>query len=132
VDAAYEHYWTPQWHQSFVGAYLNDQYGSAANNILCVAEGFGAGAGSTAVATAGCNNNWTFWGVGSRLQWDVTKSFYIGVEAIYQQLQSGKTPTGLTSAAILPVNSGCPAAGCVVSDESNWTFTLRMHKDFLP
>ena len=28
----------------------------------------------------GCNNNWSMWGVGTRLQWDVTKSFYLGVE----------------------------------------------------
>jgi hypothetical protein len=132
VDAAYEHYWTPQWHQSFVGAYMAESYNSSANNILCAAEGFGAGAGSLAAAAAGCNNNWSFWGVGSRLQWDVTKSFYIGVEAIYQNLQSAKTSTGLSSTAINPTNSGCPAAGCVISDQSNWAFTLRMHKDFLP
>jgi hypothetical protein len=41
VNAAYEHHWTPQWHQSFVGAYLDETYSSAANNILCSAEGFG-------------------------------------------------------------------------------------------
>jgi len=135
IDAAYEHYWTPQWHESFVFNYLAETYGTgvgSANSILCVAEGFGAGAGSTAAAAAGCNNDWSFWGVGSRLQWDVTKSFYIGVEAIYQQLVSGQTSTGLTSAALQPVNSGCPAAGCVVANESNWIFTIRMHKDFLP
>jgi hypothetical protein len=128
VNAGYEHHWTPQWHQSFVGAYLSDQYSSAANNILCVAEGFGAGAGSTAVGTAGCNNNWSFWAVGSRLQWDVTKSFYIGVEAIYQNLQSAQTPAGALSPALTLTNSGAVR----VSDESNWSFTLRMHKDFLP
>jgi hypothetical protein len=134
IDAAYEHYWTPQWHQSFVGAYLAEQYGSSANAILCSAEGGGngAGTGSTAVATAGCNNDWSFWGVGSRLQWDVTKSFYLGVEVIYQQLISAQTFNARSTAVTQPVNSGCPAAGCTVSDESNWTFTLRMHKDFLP
>ena len=26
------------------------------------------------------------WGVGSRLQWDVTKSFYIGVEGLYENM----------------------------------------------
>jgi hypothetical protein len=62
----------------------------------------------------------------------VTKSFYLGVEAIYHQLVSGKTPTGRTSAALQPVNSGCPAGGCTVADQSDWSFTLRMHKDFLP
>ncbi|HZR60884.1 MAG TPA: porin [Xanthobacteraceae bacterium] len=132
VNAGYEHYWTPQWKQSFVGAYMAESYSSAANNILCSAEGFGAGGGSAAVATAGCDNDWQFWGVGSRLQWNVTKSFYLGVEAIYHQLVSGKTPTGRTSAALQPVNSGCPAGGCTVADQSDWSFTLRMHKDFLP
>jgi hypothetical protein len=128
VDAAYEHYWTPQWHQSFVGAYLNVQYPSTANAVLCSAEAFGAGIGTAAVATAGCNNNWSFWGVGSRLQWDVTKSFYIGVEAIYQHLNSASTPGGLVSGNISPTNSGATA----IADQSNWEFTLRMHKDFLP
>jgi hypothetical protein len=133
VDAAYEHYWTPQWHQSLVGAYMAHNYDSSANAILCAAQGFGAGTGSGAVATAGCNNNWAFWGVGSRLQWDVTKSFYIGVEAIYQHLNTATNPAGLTSPAISPAGSGCTAATpCTVSDQSNWTFTLRMHKDFLP
>jgi hypothetical protein len=131
VDAAYEHYWTPQWHESFVGAYLAESYGSgvgSANSMLCVAEGFGAGAGSTATATTGCNNNWSFWAVGSRLQWNVTSNFYVGVEAFYQQLVSAQTPGGTLSAPLTLVNSGATT----VANESNWVFTLRMHKDFLP
>src|ERR1051326_6034894 len=134
VNAAYEHHWTPQWHQSFVGAYLAHPFNSAANAMLCsaIGGGNGAGTGSAAVATAGCNMDWSFWGVGSRLQWDVTKSFYVGVEAIYQQLVSGQTFNGLSTAVLQPVNSGCPAVGCTVANESNWTFTVRMHKDFLP
>ena len=78
-----------------------EKYGTgtgSANSMLCVGEGLGAGAGTTAVAAAGCNNNWAVWGVGSRLQWDVTKSFYIGVEAIYQQFDSAQT--GLAGNAI--------------------------------
>jgi hypothetical protein len=66
------------------------------------------------------------------LQWDVTKSFYIGVEAIYQHLNTATTSTGLTGAVIPPAADGCPAGGCTVADQSNWTFTLRTHKDFLP
>jgi hypothetical protein len=85
--------------------------------------------GSNAVGVAGCDNDWTVWGVGSRLQWDVTKSFYIGVEAIYQNLESAKpNATGVLPAALVLTNSGATH----VSDESNWSFTLRMHKDFLP
>ena len=125
---AYEHYWTPQWHQSLAGSYMNESYGAAANNMLCVGEGLGAGAGTTAAATPGCNNNWSVWGIGSRLQWDVTKSFYVGVEALYQNEHSGTTPTGALPAAVTLANSGATT----VANQSNWTFTIRMHKDFLP
>ena len=68
----------------------------------------------------------TIWGVGSRLQWDVTKSFYVGVEAIYQQFDSAQT--GLAGNALTPaltlVNSGATTWG----NQSNWVFTLRMQK----
>ena len=50
-----------------------------------------SGTGSTAVATAGCNNNWSTWGVGSRTQWDVTKTFYLGVEVLYQDMHSAQS-----------------------------------------
>jgi Porin subfamily len=132
-DAAYEHYWTPQWHQSLVGAMLWHKYATgagSANSMLCVGEGLGAGAGTTAVAAAGCNNNWSFWGVGSRLQWDVTKSFYIGVEAIYQHLNSAQT--GLAGNALTAPLTLTNSGATTWANQSNWTFTVRMHKDFLP
>jgi Porin subfamily len=138
-NVAYEHYWTPQWHQSIVGAYLNETYSGQANAILCAAEGNGTwtAATATAVAGAGCDNNWALWGVGSRLQWDITKSFYIGVEAIYQHLDTASySPTGVVPVGFTGVNTACsPATSCAAlaqSDQSNWTFTVRMHKDFLP
>jgi len=133
AEAAYEHYWTPQWHQSITGDYMNVSYDSAANAMLCSSESFGAGAGTTAVAAAGCNNNWSYWGVGSRLQWDVTKSFYLGVEVLYTKLISAKSSTGFTNAEVgLGDPSLCDEGACTVSNEDNWAFTLRMHKDFLP
>jgi hypothetical protein len=132
ADLSYEHYWTPQWHESFTGAYMNISYDSTANANLCALEGAtqGAGSGSTATAAAGCNNNWSYWGAGTRLQWDVTKSFYIGVEAIYQKFDSAQTGLagGALSAPLVLTNSGATT----VANQSNWVFTIRMHKDFLP
>jgi hypothetical protein len=133
IDVAYEHYWTPQWHQDLVFDGMWEKYGTgtgSANAMLCVGEGLGAGAGTTAVAGAGCSNNWDTWGVGSRLQWDVTKSFYIGVEAIYQKFDSAQTGLagGALSAPLVLTNSGATT----VANQSNWVFTVRMHKDFLP
>ncbi len=132
-NVGYEHYWTPAWHQSFVGGYLAESYDSSANNMLCAAEGFpGAGniGGSGAVGLAGCNNNWNIWEVGSRLQWDVTKSFYLAVDVLYQNLDSATTGGALNAGTNLVslTNSGATT----VSNESNWIFGLRMHKDFLP
>jgi hypothetical protein len=131
VNAAYEHYWTPQWHESFVFAYMQEQYNAQANNMLCLGEGLGAvggGAGAFAVAAPGCNNNWSVWGAGSRLQWDVTKSFYLGVEALYEHIQSATTPTGFLPGAVVVAGSGA----AIVGNTDNWEFTARMHKDFLP
>ena len=104
--------------------------------MLCAAEGFGNGAvapgGATSVAGPGCNNNWSTWGVGSRTQWDVTKTFYLGVEVLYSQLNSATTGTG---SVISPAGAATTAFGGGILNEaraSNWAVTLRAHRDFLP
>jgi hypothetical protein len=133
IDVGYEHYWTPQWHQSLVFNGMWERYGTgtgSANAMLCVGEGLGAGAGTTAVAAIGCNNNWDVWAVGSRLQWDVTKSVYIGVEAVYQRLESAQT--GLPGNALTPAITLANSGATTGADQSNWMFTMRLHKDFLP
>jgi hypothetical protein len=127
-NVGYEHYWTPAWHESFVGGSIWESYNSQANNMLCVGEGAGAGAGSLALAAPGCSNNWSMWYVGSRLQWDVTKSFYLAVDVLYQNLNSASLPGNLLTATTAMANSGA----LTVSDQSNWMVGLRMHKDFLP
>jgi Porin subfamily len=132
-NASFEHYWTPQWHQSLFGAYYAVRYNSSANAMLCSAAGSGngAGVGAFAVATGGCNNDWDTWGIGSRLQWDVTKSFYLGVEAMYVAMDSASPAT--TLGGYSPGGAtGTTAASLGASSASTWAFTLRMHKDFLP
>jgi hypothetical protein len=129
VNAAYEHYWTPSVHQSFVGAYEAVSYGSQANAILCSAGGNGAGSGGLASATPGCNMNWNLWSVSSRLQWDVTKTFYLGVELLYDQMRSATTSDGL----IHSFGLGAPNTPTLQSSQmGTWAGTVRMHKDFLP
>jgi hypothetical protein len=134
---AYEHYWSPNWHESFAASYGAESYSTAANAILCSAEGGGngAGVGSAATATAGCNNNWSFWTAGSRLQWDVTKSFYIGVEALYIKYNSAQTFNGLIPSTVgvgAPSTCGLVNNNCTVANMNDWAFTMRIHKDFLP
>ena len=97
VNGGFEHHWNPQWKTSVYGGYAEVSYDSQANAMLCSLQGGGngTGTGSTAVATAGCDNNWSTWYVGSRTQWNVTKDFYMGVDVIYQSLQSASTLNGI-------------------------------------
>jgi hypothetical protein len=148
VNASYEHYWTPQFHESFFGGITELRYNSQANAILCVAEGagFGAGTGANAVARAGCNNNFDIWSVGSRFQYDFTKTLYIGVEFLYQHLDTATLPNNVLSPgqnttllpasndlACLTTGSSTGTAPCAsIKSMNNLAVTLRMHKDFLP
>jgi hypothetical protein len=136
INASYEHYWTPAWHTSLYGAYYQVSYGKgtgSANANLCSAAGFGNTlAGTLAVAGAGCNNDWSNWGIGSRTQWDVTKTFYLGVEVLYTQLNSATTGTGLV---VGPAGFASYAFGGATVNEarsSNWLVSVRAHRDFLP
>jgi hypothetical protein len=130
VNASYEHFWTPSVHQSLVGAYIATSYDSQANAILCSLGGNGNGAfGSNAVAASGCNMNWQMYGVSSRLQWDVTKTFYLGVEVLYDHMNSATTSDGLVHSFGL---AGVNVPTVMSSGLDTWAATVRMHKDFLP
>ena len=137
INAGYEHYWTPAWHTSLYGAYYQVSYGTgtgSANAMLCSAEGAGNGAGSGtgAVATAGCNNNWSTWGVGSRTQWDVTKTFYLGVEVLYSDLRSAQSFNNLVPTGNAFGGANANGAPTTVKDQSSWMVSVRAHRDFLP
>jgi hypothetical protein len=127
-NAGYEHFWTPALHSDVYGAWYQVKYGTSANNMLCGIEGNGGGVGSTALAGAGCNNNWSTWGIGSRTQWDVTKTFYLGVEVLYQQMKSATLNAAGTVAAPVAFGAAVNQAGT----ESNWVVAIRAHRDFLP
>jgi Porin subfamily len=143
VNASYEHYWTPQFHESFVFGYMKTEYNAQANSILCVAEGQpgATGSGSTAVSS-GCNNNWDVWSGATRFQYDISKSLYLGVEFLYQHYDSMTTPNGLAnglSAASFGFNGSGGVTGSngitattPIKDENNLAITARIHKDFLP
>jgi hypothetical protein len=151
VNASYEHYWTPQFHESFFGGITELRYNSQANAILCTAEGAGiGGTGSLSIAAPGCNNNFDIWSAGTRLQYDFTKTLYIGVDFLYQHLDTAQLPgnvlTPTNNAALLPpqndlacatVAAGVPTTAGVapcahIKDMNNLAVTLRIHKDFLP
>jgi hypothetical protein len=142
INASYEHYWTPQFHESFVGQYMAVRYDTLANNNMCQWETFATSAtagtgttGSNAAAVAGCNNNWSEWAAATRLQYDFTRTLYIGVEFLYLHLNTAQLPGNTLTAANLfalgPGGNGLLPGGAV-KDQNALAVTLRMHKDFLP
>jgi Porin subfamily len=136
IIASYEHYWTPQFHESFIGGYMQVRYNTQANNILCVAELQGNGIGGAgALAAAGCNNNFDIWSVATRLQYDFTKTLYIGVEFVYNHLDTATLPGGVLGASAgsaLPPPQNDLNSATQIKDQNNLAVTLRVHKDFLP
>ena len=137
VNASYEHNWNDQWKTSVYGGYLDVSYNNQANAALCFVQGFGTAAGVAAgVAPAGCSNDWNFWHIGSRTQWNVTKDFYMGVDVLYGQLHGASTPTGLAGANTVPTGSANATApgllNTLLSDEDILSVRFRVHKDFYP
>jgi hypothetical protein len=129
VNAAYEHFWNPRWRTSLYGGYAAVSYNDSGNAMLCTSQGFGAGgAGTAAIAGAGCDNDWSTWWIGSRTQWNVTKDFYMGVDVLYQKLQTASPATGV----VLGSPSSVILAPTSVTDQDNWQFRFRVHRDFYP
>jgi hypothetical protein len=138
-NAGFEHFWTPSFHSDLYGAYYAVKYDNTANANLCSLQGMGNGlAGTAAVAIPGCNNNWSTWGIGSRTQWDVTKTFYLGVEVLYQDLHSAQTgcsviTTGGCGGVPVPgFTSAFGGASVLENDAHSWMVSVRAHRDFLP
>ncbi len=137
VNAAYEHFWNAQWRTSVYGGYAEVSYDALANAMICVGYGGGngAGVGSGAVATPGCNSNWSTAWVGSRTQWNVTSDFYMGVDVLYQNLNSAQTFNGLVGATGTGPSNLTSSRSTLLhvgGDEDNFAVRFRVHKDFYP
>ena len=132
VNASYEHFWNPRWRTSLYGGYAQVRYNDQANAILCTLQGFGAGGfGSRAVAAAGCENDWNWWWVGTRTQWNVTKDFYLGLDVAYTRLSGLSQPDG-NFGPPSPLPGGTNTSLRPTDDQDNWQFRFRVHRDFYP
>jgi len=135
VNAAYDHFWNQRWRTSLYGGYAQVSYNGAANAMLCSGPigtgtggiGTGTGIGTLAVANPGCDNDWNTWWVGTRTQWNVTKDFYMGLDVLYQKLQTANTTSGFLGATPATVNGPLR-----MDDQDNWQFRFRVHRDFYP
>jgi hypothetical protein len=137
ANVAYEHFWSPHWQTSVYGAYQAFSYGATGNAWLCNAEnvalgspGLTTGAGTTLAAAAACNNNFSVWNIGSRTQFNLDSQTYLGVDIVYQQLN---TALGGVIGGAGMFGNGAEAAGSrTISNQSAWMGEFRVHRNFYP
>jgi hypothetical protein len=124
ASAGFEHMWTPALRTSLYGSYVDVSYNASATAAIC------AMAGTNPDFAAGCNPSFSIWSVGSRTQWEPTKGLYMGVDVMYQQLNSSRSEA--LALAALGTNGAKPAGTYTVDDLGHWYVTFRVHRDFLP
>jgi hypothetical protein len=146
INAAYDHLWTPQLRTSIYGSYLRVEYGNNANLAICNAQttpnfagtGFAtpsAIAGSIAftglqVAQGACNNNFNWWQIGSRTQYNFTPWFYVGFDVIYQKLESASAGNTVTFTSL--TGAAKPTAFYQIQNQDNYGLRIRVHRDIVP
>jgi hypothetical protein len=136
VAAGWEHFWTPSLRTSLHGSYNKITYNSTANNILCLNMNGGAGelnfnaaVGATpaTLVFSGCNNDWAYWQIGSRTQWNVTSQFYMGFDIVYRKLETASAGS-LVNYIINPATAQ-PTGFRAIEDQDVWAGRWRWHRD---
>ena len=124
---------------SLYGHWLGVSYDGIANASICQPMNLfnnvilAAGAG-TLFNPTNCANSFSVWGIGSRWQYNFTPAFYVGFDVLYQKLvtaDSGGTITflGGGNGGTNPAN---PSTVYQVTNQDQWQFRLRLHRDILP
>jgi Porin subfamily len=137
----YEHKWTPNLKTSFYGGDVEVSYNANATSYLCqnvfnAPSPGGIGflnqpANAPGTLNTACDPDYGIWFVGSRTQWNIRPDFYMGVDIVYQKLQTSFA--GLASYAALP-NTPRPSSGPLykIEDQDELALTFRVHRDILP
>ncbi|HEY4142969.1 MAG TPA: porin, partial [Pseudolabrys sp.] len=121
VNAAYEHFWNKSWQTSVYGAYAKTEYNSTANTLMCASQTIVTGFTS-------CNMNFAVWNIGSRTQWNIDSQTAMGVDIVYQRINSAQFggPTSVVASTTQP------AAVRSISDQGTWMGQFRIHRNFYP
>jgi hypothetical protein len=126
--ASYEHFWAPNWRTSIYGTYIEISHNGIAKAAICD-QGAGGGTNSAFQGGLGCNPDWSSWAVGSRTQWDIVKGLYVGLDVLYQRINSASPgPVNIVFAG----SGAKPTAFYFVEDQEAWVATWRIHRDVVP
>ncbi len=152
VNAAWDHLWTTNLKTSVYGAFIHFDYNAVATALIgsniCLAnqplvipvgQGSPRAVGTSLVNLTNCNPDFSVWMVGSRTQWNITPSFYVGFDVMYQKLETAFAGFGNYAAgAGLPRPGGAAGgvgnfgSGYEIKDQDTVSVTARAHWDILP
>lgn len=82
-----------------------------------------------------CTPDFGLWYVGSRTQWNIRPDFYMGVDVIYQKLDTAFAGLASYTAAVVGgVGTPRPSSGPFykVEDQDALSLTFRVHRDIVP
>ncbi len=144
VAGLYEHHWTPEWKTSVYGGYIKVTYDDSAAQMYC---GYSSSAprGSASTSSGGlgaivssCDPNTSFWNVGTRTQWNPNSNLDLGVDFMWNHLNTGNSGiASLSAQGARPATVG----GTLAAPNSTWynisnydvyTVALRAQYNFLP
>ena len=131
----FEHFWTPSLRTSLHGSYVAIRYNATANALICGTQNIAGvnGANTISFAAAGasgvdtCNNNWNFWQIGSRTQWNLSKDFYMGVDVAYYKLETASEGAVVNYSQL--GGSAQPNGLRTVADQDALAVRVRWHRD---
>jgi hypothetical protein len=131
VNGFYQHFWNPKWRTSIHGGYEEVDYNSTAAGFICGAAGVGgavaAPTGVAMTAVSNCSPNFSWWEVGSRTQWNPHPDLDIGVDVVWEHLN-----TAFAGTATLAANGARPAGTYSISDQDEVSVYFRIQRNFLP
>ncbi|MEA3023691.1 MAG: hypothetical protein QOK01_2543, partial [Alphaproteobacteria bacterium] len=129
INGFVQHFWTPKWRTSLYGGYVEVDYDGAATSLICSGAGglAGAGVALTQVAGSSCNPNFSWWQVGTRTQWNPHPDLDIGVDILYNKLN-----TAFGGNAVLAANGARSAGTYAIEDQNVLSVLFRIQRNFLP
>jgi hypothetical protein len=127
ATAGVEHYWTPALRTSLYGGYTAISYDTAATALICTGPGFANLGRLQGFTPTNCSPNFQFWQVGSRTIWNPVKNLDLGVEVMWNELQTGFGGNAIVNAAVAQ-----PTQNFQVRDQGILAAIFRAQRNFWP
>jgi hypothetical protein len=142
INGFYQHFWNPKWRTSLYGGYVQVDYNTLATDIInqhlptpgvggtsCGTAVLGAVAPPLALATGNaCSPNFSWWQVGTRTQWNPHPDLDIGLDVLWNHLNTAYKGPGVT----IGTNGARPTAVATIDDQDVLSVMFRVQRNFLP